>query len=132
MADELPGGWLPPKPPEAPQPPPQRPVFVTERPQRPPANGLSIAALVCSIASLALLALSLGLSFFFSLVLGIAGWVCAARSGQSGGGKTLAMVAVGLSVVAALVWLALFLAGFTPEELQRELEDYLERQRQSS
>jgi predicted PurR-regulated permease PerM len=132
MADELPGGWLPPKPPQPPQPQPQRPVFVTERPQRPPANGLTIAALVCSIASLALLALSLGISFFFSLVLGIAGWVCAARSGQSGGGRTLAIVAVVLSVVAALVWLALFVAGFTPEELQRELEDYLERQRQSS
>ena len=43
-------------------------------------DGLAVAGLVCAVSSLGLLVFSLGLSFFFSLPLGGAGWVCAARS----------------------------------------------------
>ena len=145
MADppNLPGGWLPPQPPGAPpeQPPqqqqPQPPVFVKPQGQT-GTNGLAIAALVSAISSLGLLVLSLGLSFFFSLPLGIAGWVCAARAsrdvqpGQRKVGLVLSIAAVALSVIAAIVWVVLIAAGFSVEELQRNLEDELERQRQRS
>ena len=137
---ELPGGWLPPQaaggapePPEA----PQQPAFV--RPQREQGtNGLAVAALVCAISSLGLLVFSLGLSFLFSIPLGLTGWVCAARApkdirpGQRNAAKVLAIIAVALSVAAAITWLALMAAGYSPEDLQRSLEQELERQRQSS
>ncbi len=146
MADpELPGGWLPPKAPERPAPtyrPPlaeQQPLpsFVHERAQQ-GTNGLAVTAIVCAVTSMGLLVLSLGLSFFFSLPLGVAGWVCAARSapdqnpGQRKTGHVLSVVAIALSVAAAVAWLLLIAAGVTPEELQRNLEEELERQRRSS
>ena len=142
---ELPGGWLPPQAPggapaPAPsQPPdPQRPVFVQPRGEPQGSNTLAVAALVCAISSLGLLLFSLGLSFLFSLPLGLTGWVCAARApqdvrpGQRKAAKVLAIVAVALSVAAAIAWLALMAAGYSPEDLQRSLEHELERQRQSS
>ena len=152
MADppELPGGWLPPRPPTA---PPQRqsyqpptaprddhdplPVFVNER-ARQGTNGLAVTGIVCAVASLGLLVFSLGLSFVFSLPLGIAGWLCAARSdpelnpGQRKTGQVLSIIAVVLSVTAAVVWVILLAAGFSVEELQRNLEQELERQRRQS
>ena len=128
MADEeLPGGWLPPRPPEPER--PERPIFVKEDA---PTEGLQITAIVCAVTSMALLVLSLGLSFLISLPLGLIGWLCAARSSRPGAGRTLAIVAVVLSVVAAAAWLVLVLAGFSPDELQHDLERELERQRQSS
>ena len=141
MADqELPGGWLPPQAPSGtppPQPQPQPPVFVPPRAEQ-GSNGLAVAALVCAISSIGLLVLSLGLSFLFSLPLGLTGWVCAARApkdvraGQRKTGQVLSIVAVALSVTAALVWLLLMAAGYSPEDLQRTLEQELERQRRSS
>ena len=140
---ELPGGWLPPQAPGTPQQPqrppevPQRPTFVQPSGQH-GTNGLAIAAIVCAVSSLGLLVLSLGLSFFFSLPLGIAGWVCAARAnpevnpGQRKTGKVLSIIAVALSVTAAIVWVILIAAGVSVEELQRNLEQELERQRQHS
>ena len=85
-------------------------------------NGLAIAALVCAIASLGLLVLSVGLSFMLSLPLGLAGWACAARApkdvrpGQLKTGQVLAIIAVALSVAAAIVWVALMAAGVTPDD----------------
>ena len=143
MADppRIPGGWLPPQPPEAreaapPPQPPQAPVFV-RGPREQGTNGLAIAAIVCAVSSLGLLLLSLGLSFAFSLPLGIAGWISAARArrdvrpGQRKAGLMLAIAAVALSVTAAVVWIVLIAAGFSVEELQRNLEEELERQRRA-
>ncbi len=145
MADppRIPGGWLPPQPPEPrqaqpqPQPqPPQAPVFIRgEREQG--TNGLAIAALVCGISSIGLLLFSLGLSFPFSLPLGITGWICAVRAprdvrpSQRKAGLVLAITAVALSALALVVWIALIAAGFSVEELQRNLEEELERQRRA-
>ena len=140
---ELPGGWLPPRPPgatEEPAPPePRPPVFV--RPDGRQAsgerNGLAIAALVCAIASLALLVLSLGLSFALSLPLAGAAWICAARArpdvqpGQRRAGLILAIAAVALSVLAAVVWIALVAAGVSVQDLQDNLQRELERQRRA-
>ena len=144
---ELPGGWLPPQAPggapasassSSPQEPdPQRPVFVQPRGEQ-GTNSLAVAALVCSISSIGLLVFSLGLSFLFSIPLGLTAWVCAARSpqdvrpGQRKAATVLAIVAVALSVAAAIAWLVLMAAGYSPEDLQRSLEQELERQRQSS
>jgi hypothetical protein len=130
MAEEpLPGGWLPPQAPRRPE--ERSPVFVPP-PQPEGASALGVAALVCAVLSIGLLVFSLGLSFVLSLPLGITGWVCASRSERPGVGRTLSLVAIGLSVAAALVWVILILAGYSPDELQRSLEQELERQRQSS
>ena len=81
--------------------------------------------------------LSLGLGFIFSLPLGVAGWVCAAkaprdvRPAQRRVGLVLAIVAVALSVAAAVVWIALIAAGVSVEDLQQNLEDELDRQRRA-
>jgi hypothetical protein len=139
MADHLPGGWLPPQAPGPPQPPePAQPAPVFVRgPREEGTNGLAIAALVCGISSIGLLLLSLGLSFPFSLPLGITGWICAVRAridlrpGQRKAGLVLAITAVALSALAAVAWLALIAAGFSVEELQRNLENELERQRRA-
>ena len=137
---ELPGGWLPPQAAGgAPAPPedPERPAFVQPRGQQ-GSNGLAVAALVCAISSLGLLVFSLGLSFLFSIPLGLAGWVCAVRApqdvrpGQRQAAKILAIIAVALSVAAAIAWLALMASGYSPEDLQRSLQEELDRQRQSS
>ena len=87
MADpELPGGWLPPagarRPaPAAPRPSSsQPPTFVHPSGRSRAPTGSRSPRIVCAVSSLGLLVLSLGLSFFFSLPLGVAGWVCAARS----------------------------------------------------
>ena len=137
---ELPGGWLPPQAPgaaPAPAEDSERPAFVQPQAQH-GTNGLAVAALVCAITSLGLLVFSLGLSFLFSIPLGLTGWVCAVRApkeirpGQRQAAKVLAIIAVALSVAAAIAWLALMAAGYSPEDLQRSLEQELERQRQSS
>jgi hypothetical protein len=138
------GGWLPPQAPGGPTPPgperpgepPQGPVFV-QPPGGEGSNGLAIAAIACAISSIALLVISLGLSFVFSLPLAAAGWICAAKArrdvqtGQRKAGLVLAISAVALSVVAAVVWIVLIAAGFSVEELQENLERELERQRRS-
>ena len=156
MADppELPGGWLPPQAPGGPgSPEPHRPPLAAPPPHEPPSapvfvqptgregargsNGLAVAALVCAVSSLGLLVLSLGLSFVFSLPLAIAGWVCAAKArrdvqpGQRKVGLVLAISAVALSVLAAVVWIALIAAGVSVEDLQENLERELERQRRT-
>jgi hypothetical protein len=142
MADppRIPGGWLPPQPPQQFEPPrplePQPPVFVRPAGEQ-GTNGLAVAALVCAISSLGLLVLSLGLGFIFSLPLGAAGWICAAkaprdvRPAQRRVGLVLAIVAVALSVLAAIVWIALIAAGVSVEDLQQNLQDELDRQRRA-
>ena len=136
---ELPGGWLPPQAPgaaPAPAEAPDRPAFV--KPHQQGTNGLAVAALVCAISSLGLLVFSLGLSFLFSIPLGLTGWVCAVRApqdvrpGQRQAAKVLAIIAVALSVAAAIAWLVLMTAGYSPEDLQRSLQEELDRQRQRS
>jgi hypothetical protein len=139
MADppRLPGGWLPPQPPERARPPePQTPFFIRPAGEQ-GTNGLAIAAVVCAVSSLVLLVLSLGLSFAFSFPLGAAGWVCASRAprdvrpGQRRLGLRLAIAAVALSTIAAVVWLVLIAAGVSVEDLQHSLQRELDRQRRA-
>jgi hypothetical protein len=142
MADPppIPGGWLPPQPPQSSEPArarePQAPVFVRPEGEQ-GTNGLAVAALVCAVSSIGLLVLSLGLGFIFSLPLGAAGWVCAAkaprdvRPAQRKAGLVLAIAAVALSVLAAAVWIVLIAAGVSVEDLQQNLQDELDRQRRA-
>lgn len=163
------GGWLPPQAPDGrpaprfdaeprprfapPEPPPQTvapsppaasaPPATFVQPRSGPANGLAIAALVLSISSLALLALSIGVSFTISLPLSAGAWLCAIKAkralrdgrahsgeGQAKAGLVLAMVGVALSVAAMIAWIALIASGFSVDELRENLEQELERQRQ--
>lgn len=138
------GGWLPPRPPGDRPPPPPAPHAEPPRPVSVPraepsgTSGFGVAAIACAIASLALLVLSLGLSFVFSLPLAGIAWACALRARRDGGraqgkaGFVLAIAAVVLSTLAALVWIVLIVSGFSVDELQRNLEQELERQRQSA
>ena len=139
-----PGGWAPPgagpgTPPAATAPHAGAPPALADRP---PANKLAIASLVLGIAGIGLLALSLGLSFIFSLPLSGAGWVCAQQArtrlregrertgdGQAKAGLILGIGGVALGVVATIVWIALIASGFSVEEFRQELERELERQR---
>jgi hypothetical protein len=138
---ELPGGWLPPQAPgaaPAPAEDSERPAFVQPRGQQ-GSNGLAVAALVCAISSLGLLVFSLGpvvpvLDPARPSPAGSArcGRRRDVRPGQRQAQRVLAIIAVALSVAAAIAWLALMAAGYSPEDLQRSLEQELERQRQSS
>lgn len=129
----------PPTPPAAP--PNQPATFVKSKSG--PANALAITALVLSISSIALLVLSVGVSFTLSLPLSAGAWFCAVRAkralrdGRAQGGEgqakaalILAIVGVALSVVAMIVWIALIASGFSVDELREDLERELERQRQ--
>jgi hypothetical protein len=133
--------WLPPQAPGArPAPPPEpaddTPRFVQPKPSG-PSSGLAVTGIVLAVCSLGLLLLSLGLSFALSLPMAIGAWVAAARArksgstGQASAARVLAILGVTLSVIAMVAWLALIVAGFSPEELQRDLERELERQRQT-
>ena len=53
------------------------------------------------------------------------------QPGQRKAGLVLAIAAVALSVAAAVVWIILIAAGFSVDELQRNLENELERQRRA-
>lgn len=130
-------GWLPPQAPSA-RPVDARhapPAVVTPVPG--PSSALSVAALVLSVISLALLLITLGLSFAISLPLAAGGWVCAVRArreGRTGRNQTarvLGLIGIGLSVASMVVWLVLIASGFSIEGFQRDLKHELDRQRQS-
>jgi hypothetical protein len=146
-----PAGWAPPsapsgfRAPDAPQqtaaPEPPRPIFAGDRPRGAP-NRLAVAALVLGIAGIALLVLSLGLSFIFSIPLSAAAWVCAhqartrLRLGRevSGAGQVKAGLILGiggtvLGIAAMIVWIVLIAQGLSIEEFRDELERELERRR---
>jgi hypothetical protein len=148
-----PPGWAPPSSPSrfqagrayqdtpAPAPGPPRPTFAGDRPRGAP-NRLAVAALVLGIAGIALLVLSLGLSFIFSIPLTGAAWVCAhqartrLRLGRevSGAGQVKAGLILGiggtvLGIAAMIVWIVLIAQGLSIEEFREDLERELERQR---
>jgi hypothetical protein len=103
---------------------------------RPESNGLAIGAIVLGVLSVGLLLMSLGTSFVFSLPMSGAAWAFGARARQRApeGGPAQAavvigMVGVGLAVAAAVIWIALFSAGISLEDLRDYLERKLEEQR---
>ena len=132
-------GWQPPTPQRTEErywgPPPPGPVSTAVA----PSNGLAIAAVVLGILGIALLFLSLGTSFFFSLPLSGAAWVGGVRARQRSPGEgpaqtavVLGMVGVGLGVASAIVWIVLLSVGFSLEDLRDYLERKLREQRERS
>jgi uncharacterized membrane protein len=158
LPPQAPGGQAPPRfepaPPEPPPPPPAsswqppsaepqppaaeprqwEPVLVPSA--RPESQGLAIGSIVLGVLSVGLLLMSLGTSFLFSMPMSGAAWAFGARARQRApeGGPAQAavvigMVGVGLAAAAAVIWIVLFSAGFSLEDLRDYLERKLEQQR---
>jgi hypothetical protein len=152
MADEpTSSGWLPPHapgarpaprfeaaPPEqaaAPEPAPpraDRPTFVKTGGE---SNGLALTALILGIIGVALLVVSLGLAFIFTLPCSIGAWICGAQArtriavgeatsgrSQAQAGYILGVLGVVLGVMAMVGWIAAIASGLDVDELRRELE----------
>jgi hypothetical protein len=102
----------------------------------PESNGLAISAIVLGVLSVGLLLMSLGTSFLFSMPMSGAAWAFGARArqrspdaGSAQAAVTIGMVGVGLAAAAAVIWIVLFSAGITLEDLRDWLERKLEEQR---
>jgi hypothetical protein len=151
VADEpTSSGWLPPRAPGAQptpmfEPAPPEPELESEAPQaavarpafapRGESNGLAVTSLVLGIIGIALLLLSLGIAFLFTLPCSIAAWITGAQArariavgetqagrGQAQAGYVLGILGVVLAVIAIIVWVALLAGGFDLEEFRRDLE----------
>jgi len=159
MADGAPSGWLPPTAPGAgpaprfeppydqpPAAPPEQsgPTFVKQSPAGPrERNAVAVWALVLGIAGLALLLLSFGSLFIFTLPCSVAAWVLAlrarrqVRAGQTGAGVGQATAALWLGrigviagVAAMVVFIALVASGFDFEQFRLDLENELDQRRE--
>jgi hypothetical protein len=158
MADEPTiSGWLPPRAPGA-QPPPlfepappepevpapaalpgpapprtDRPTFVKAGAGQ--SNGLALTSLILGIIGVALLVVSLGLAFIFTLPCSIGAWICAAQArariavgesstgrGQAQAGYILGVLGVVLGVMAMVGWIVAIASGLDLDELRQELE----------
>ena len=157
MADEpTSSGWLPPRAPGAQpaprfEPAPPEPERV--QPAAPPAaptgdrpvfvktaatgqsNGLALTSLILGIIGVALLVVSLGLAFIFTLPCSIGAWICAAQArariavgeattgrGQAQAGYILGVLGVVLGVMAMVGWIVAIASGLDLDELRQELE----------
>jgi hypothetical protein len=129
-------GWQPPS--AEPQPPAEQrtwePMLVPSA--RPEGQGLAIGAIVLGVLSVGLLLMSLGTSFLFSMPMSGAAWAFGARArqrspetGPAQAAVVIGMVGVGLAAAAAVIWIVLFSAGFTLEDLRDWLERKLDEQR---
>jgi hypothetical protein len=164
---EAPEGWLPPvapggrepprfdepaptgpprfEPPSGSPPAPDAPTFTRERPRdagRRRGDPVAVASIALGSAGLAMLVVSAGLAFFFSLPCSIAAWLLGTRArariadGRSQGspgvaraGRIIGLAGVALAVVAMVVWIVLILSGFSVADFQEDLERELERRR---
>jgi hypothetical protein len=121
--------------PAAASPPPARehPIYL-QQPSR-PGNGAATSSLVLGIIGIAVVILTLGIGFMFSLPASIVAWVMGARGrkrvatgqttagdGIAHAGVVLGIVGVILGAIGMVVWIALIASGLDLEELQRDLE----------
>jgi hypothetical protein len=145
----LPSGWLPPRAPthHVSDVAPPRPQGTWPRdPSRrvEPSSPAAVFAIALGVASILLLALSAGVAFPISIVLSaLAGLMAnslrdairAGRPGRESQAQAALMVArlgFGLAVVAMVAWIALWVAGVSPSDLQDALEREVERRRSRS
>jgi hypothetical protein len=158
LPPQAPGGQAPPRfEPEPPEPPPppasagwQPPSAESQPPAaeertwepmlvpsaRPEGQGLAIGSIVLGVLSVGLLLMSLGTSFLFSMPMSGAAWAFGARArqrspeaGPAQAAVVIGMVGVGIAVAAAVIWIILFSAGFSLDDLRDWLERKLEEQR---
>jgi hypothetical protein len=112
------------------------------RGEQPRASGLAITAIVLGALSIGMLLLSLGTWFPASLLGSGAAWACgvAARNradadpgasarGPAHAAVVIGMVGVGLGIAAAIVWIVLFSAGVSIEDLRDWLDRRLAEER---
>jgi hypothetical protein len=131
-------GW------QQPQQPPQPPAWNTPNPAGPD-NGPAVLGFSLSLSSLGLLLISAGLSTLLSVGLAIPGMLQSRKgtrrvqegltsrnAGLANAGWILGIVALVLSAVFTIVWIVIGIAVATDDEVRREFEDELERQRNSS
>jgi len=150
MEEEVRPGFLPPQAPggvatpplQAPA--PERPTFVAQRMESGPRSPLALAGTIVGAIALLLLLLTVGVGFFVTGVMGLVSVMLGllarqqirdagvGRAGQARAAIWIGSIALGLSVVAFVVWTALDASGFSPQDLQRWLEDRLEEQRARS
>jgi hypothetical protein len=131
-----PPGWLPPVAPGAPprprvEPPPTRGVEPPPFRPRAPSHS-AVWALVLAITGLALLLVSLGTLFLFTLPCSIAGWVLALRArGQARAAAALWIARIGViaGVMAAVIFFALLAGGFDFEQFRDDVERELRERR---
>ena len=124
--------------------PPERPTFVTQRMESGPRSPLALAGTIVGSIAIVLLLLTIGVGFFVSGVMALDSLMLGllarqqiqqagvGRAGQARAAIWIGSIALGLSLVAFVVWTALDASGFTPEDLQRWLEERLEEQRSRS
>ena len=151
LPPQAPGGIAPPQfQPPAPAPPPpgpnevQRPVFVAQRMEAGPRSPLALSGTIVGAIALLLLLLTVGVGY---AVTGIMGAVAimfgilaraqirdagVGRAGQARAAIWIGGIALGLSIVAFIVWTVLDASGFTPQDLQQWLEERLEEERSRS
>ena len=157
MADEpTSSGWLPPRAPGAqpaprfePAPPePEAPAATAARPPAPTtdrptfvrtgsgqSNGLALTSLILGIVGIALLVVTLGFAFVFTLPCSIGAWICAAQArariavgeastgrGQAQAGYILGVLGVVLGVIAMVGWIVAIASGLDLDELRQEIE----------
>jgi hypothetical protein len=144
--DPLPSGWLPPRAPThhvSEAAPPRPPGSWPREPSRPlePSSPAAVFAIALGVSSILLLALSLGLAFFGSVLLSAIALMVgtrlrqairAGRPGRESQAKAAVIVAwvgLGLAVVAGVTWIALSASGVSPQDLQDALEREVERRR---
>ena len=148
LPPQAPGGAAPPRfePPAAAPPAqapadPQRPVFVAQRMEAGPRSPLALAGTIVGSISLLLLVLTIGVGYAVTGVMAAVAIMFGilarnqirqagvGRAGQARAAIWIGGIALGLSVVAFVVWTALDASGFSPQDLQEWLEDRLEEQR---
>ena len=142
----LPSGWLPPRAPthHVSDVAPPRPSGSWPRdPNRPaePSSAAAVFAIALGASSILLLVVSVGVAFAASMLLSaVSLWVAtrlrhaiaAGRPGRESQAKAavnVALIGLGLAVVAGITWIALSANGVTPQDLQDALEREVERRR---
>ena len=155
LPPKAPGAGAPPRfePPAAPvqphaQQPPQpaavtaeRPVFVAQRMESGPASPMALTGTIIGAIALLLLFLTIGVGFAITGVLSLIGFLLGffarqqirergeGRSGQARAALWVGGIGLVLAIVAFITWTALDASGFSPEDLQRWLEERLDEQR---
>jgi hypothetical protein len=154
LPPKAPGGAAPPRfappstPPAAAAPAPsapassgERPVFVAQRMEAGPRSPLALAGTIVGAIALLLLFMSIGVAFAVTGVMSIVAILLGmlarqqirergeGRSGQARAAIWVGGIGLALALAAFITWTALDASGFTPEDLQRWLEERLEEQR---
>jgi membrane-bound ClpP family serine protease len=109
-----------------------------------PRSALALSGTIVGAIAVVLLLLTVGVGFFITGVMGIVSIMLGllarqqirqagtGRAGQARAAIWIGSIALGLSIVAFIVWTALDASGFQPDDLQRWLEDRLEEERARS